>query len=319
MFGKIPAVLIIRQTLKAGCQYLKLFGRGFLFRLVHPALIVGFPEGKATSILRFCLGICLGNVSGIGRFQFCNCPGIGLLGLLHPVIQLGEEVLLLIQDGFRHSSHSKLLRTGQPAVILPPAFLLPVLLLPTRDLGSVAQIKTIQFPDGSFFHIAGQGIFFRHFADMGILCFDVQGLGANTLVHILALAHQGIQSAALLLGQSLAEISLGIAGVVVQHVFKEALRLDPVAVLQSHVAPVQQGSDLVASSRIAHDHLLLHHGYSRLRFGQQLFNAPEQIGNGAHLAHVLTLQMGKFLGHIVCIQSLVAGDQILVLVLGDDL
>ena len=39
------------------------------------------------------------------------------------------EMLFLVLDGLCHRALGKLLRTGQPAVILPPAFFLPVLLL----------------------------------------------------------------------------------------------------------------------------------------------------------------------------------------------
>ena len=51
------------------------------------------------------------------------------------------------------------------------------------------------------------------------------------------------------------------------------------------------------------------------QLGQQLFHTAKDILHRAHFAQILCLQFCKFLGHIVGIDTLVAGNQVLILIL----
>ena len=48
-----------------------------------------------------------------------------------------------------------------------------------------------------------------------------------------------------------------------------------------------------------------------MRSGQELLDASHQILDCSHLAHVLSLELGKLLRHIIGIDALVAGNQVL--------
>ena len=52
---------------------------------------------------------------------------------------------------------------------------------------------------------------------------------------------------------------------------------------------------------------------------QKLLNAPHQILDRAHFAHVLGLELGEFLGHVIGVDTLVAGNQVLGFVLCHEL
>ncbi len=88
---------------------------------------------------------------------------------------------------------------------------------------------------------------------------QLQLFTTNILGCILPLPGKGINGAAALHRQSLTQIGLGIFGVIVQNIFKEAICFCPVTVLQSHIAPVKQRCDLVIAAA-AHNHLFLYYG-----------------------------------------------------------
>ena len=244
-------------------------------------------------------------------FRFGDCFRIRLLRLLHPLCQLGEEVLFLALQMLRHRADREFLRPGQLLVILPPVFLFPVLLLPPGHFGNVAQIKFIELADAVGRYITAQAVLLRHLFNVGRLFVDKQGFGGCVLVHILTLAHQCVHGAAALQRQRLANIGLGVLGVVVQNILKEAVGLGPVAILQRHVAPVQQRRDLIIAAA-AHDHLFLHNGL--LLQGDIFLHVEEDILHSAHLAQISALQGPELLGHILRVQILEAGDQVLALI-----
>ena len=96
----------------------------------------------------------------------------------------------------------------------------------------------------------------------------------------------------------------------VQRFLKESIRLFPVSVLQRHIAPVKLGALAVISG----SHYLLNHLLHRgagVGFGQELLDASHQILDCTHLAHVLSLEFCKLLRHIIGIDALVAGNQVL--------
>ena len=199
-------------------------------------------------------------------------------------------------------------------MLCPPGFLLTVLGLPAGNLRGIIPIKIVVLSNGFGGNIAGNGIFSHHLCNMVALFRDGKCFRLHLLIHGQPLAYQCIHGAAALLGQGFSQIGLGILGIVIQHILKEAVRLVPVPVFQGHIAPVQQGGNLIVAAA-AHHNTLLHHGH-RLLLGQNLFNSPEQILHSAYFAHVLGLQFRKLLGHIIGIDAFVAGNQVLALVGG---
>ena len=199
-------------------------------------------------------------------------------------------------------------------MLCPPGFLLTVLGLPAGNLRGIIPIKFIVLSNGFGGNIAGNGIFSHHLCNMVALFRDGKCLRLHLFILGQPLAYQCIYGAAALLGQGFSQIGLGVLGIVIQHILKEAVRLVPVPVFQGHIAPVQQGGNLIVAAA-THHNTLLHHGH-RLLLGQNLFNSPEQILHSAYFAHVLGLQFRKLLGHIVSVDALVAGDQVLALVGG---
>ena len=116
----------------------------------------------------------------------------------------------------------------------------------------------------------------------------------------------------------LPQIGICTPGIQIQRFFKKAIRFFPIAILQGHKAPVKLDT-LAVISRGHHllNHLL--HWGARVGSGQKLLNAPHQILDRPHLAHVLGLELGEFLGHVIGVDALVAGNQVLCLVLGHEL
>ena len=282
---------------------------GFSFGLFQPILIIFFPPFAVFFMQILCLIVCLLNGGIVSGFQFFYFWNIHLLCALYPGCQLGKNILFRQLQILRHGPSAEFLRAGQELVVFPPAFLILVLHLSVGDLGRIGAVKSIKLLDGFGTNVVGNGVLFYHLSN--ILCpfRDGKCLRLHLFIHGKPLSHQCVQGAAALLGQGFSQIGLGVLGIVIQHILKEAVRLGPVAVLQGHIAPVQQGGNLIVAAAADND-LFLHHGH-RLLLGQDFFNAPEKVLHGPHLAHVLGLQFGEFSGHIVGIDILVAGDQVL--------
>ena len=140
--------------------------------------------------------------------------------------------------------------------------------------------------------------------------------------YILALCqsfqHQGMEIPALLLCQCFTDVCRGAVGIQVQRFFKKSICLFPVPVLQGHIAPVKLGTlAVIGGSHYLLNHLL--HRGAGVGSGQELLDASHQILDCTHLAHVLSLELGKLLRHIIGIDALVAGNQVLGLVLCHEL
>ena len=108
----------------------------------------------------------------------------------------------------------------------------------------------------------------------------------------------------------LAQIGPAVLRIDIQNFFAVIVGAAPVLVLQEHKDTLQVGIDggvdcAAGSSGV----------FGLCLTGQNLINAPQQILNGAHLAQILGLQFCKLPGHIVSVDVLIAGDQVLFLVL----
>ena len=120
--------------------------------------------------------------------------------------------------------------------------------------------------------------------------------------------------------QELAHIRFGVLRVAIQHAVKKLIGFFPVAVGERHIAALEQRRRV----RFAADrNILLHHLLNNLRHidaralrlalllfaADDLFNAAQQILHRADLAHILRLKPRKLLGHVICVDILVAGNQ----------
>ena len=97
----------------------------------------------------------------------------------------------------------------------------------------------------------------------------------------------------------------------VQRIIKELLCFLKCTIFQAHKAPLNHSISLNAARYWLR---LIYNSRSRispLHSRQKLLNAPHQILDRAHFAHVLGLEFGKLLGHIIGIDALVAGNQVL--------
>ena len=120
--------------------------------------------------------------------------------------------------------------------------------------------------------------------------------------------HGFIQSGHPQLTQKFPFIGLRILRILIQRPVKISGSLGKVPILQVNFAPLEQRRRIAALHLLHHrlmDHRLMH----RLVLAAQLHHAPGQILQPAQLAHVLGLQIAEFLGNIVGINALVAGDQ----------
>ena len=102
----------------------------------------------------------------------------------------------------------------------------------------------------------------------------------------------------------------------VQRIIKELLCFLKCTIFQAHKAPLNHSISLNAARYWLR---LIYNSRSRispLHSRQKLLNAPHQILHGSHLAHILGLELGEFLGHVIGVDALVAGDQVLTLVGG---
>ena len=105
----------------------------------------------------------------------------------------------------------------------------------------------------------------------------------------------------------------------VQRIIKELLCFLKCTIFQAHKAPLNHSISLNAARYWLR---LIYNSRSRispLHSRQKLLNAPHQILDRAHFAHVLGLELGEFLGHVIGVDALVAGDQVLGLILGHEL
>ena len=96
------------------------------------------------------------------------------------------------------------------------------------------------------------------------------------------LSDQAVQGFLPLLHQGFADVGLGVLEIIVQHFLKEAVRLIPVAVLQSHITPLEQGGDFSVRRRGFHHHPFLDHGL--LFQGDILFHIEKNILDRAHFS-----------------------------------
>ena len=105
----------------------------------------------------------------------------------------------------------------------------------------------------------------------------------------------------------------------VQRIIKELLCFLKCTIFQAHKAPLNHSISLNAARYWLR---LIYNSRSRispLHSRQKLLNAPHQILDRAHFAHVLGLELGEFLGHVIGVDALVAGNQVLTLVLCHEL
>ena len=315
LLGPFLAVLGQRHTVPIAIErfeFLRKLPEGryirFVFGLFQPALVILLPPLAVLliNLLRFSVRSLNGGIIGLFQFfyPFCVC----LLSILYLGRQLGKQGLFLPLQILRHGPGAEFFRPGQKLVVFPPAFFVLVLGLSIGDLRRIGAVKSIKLSNGFSVNVVGNGVLFYHLADMLCLFRDGSCFGFCLFVNPKALAHQGIYGTAALLSQGFAKIRLGVFGIVVQNVLKEAVGLCPVAVLQGHIAPVQQGGNLIIAAAADND-LFPRHGH-RLLLGQNFFNAPQKVLHGPHLAHILGLQFGEFFGHIVGVDIFVAGNQV---------
>ena len=94
----------------------------------------------------------------------------------------------------------------------------------------------------------------------------------------------------------------------IEYLLKELIRLAPLAVLQRHIAALEQGLHVAAALVMYHDGLFDRFFRSLLRLARvdHLFDAPDQILHKADLAHVVALQHRQCLRQIIRIHVPVA-------------
>ena len=203
--------------------------------------------------------------------------------------------------------------TGQKPVAIPPLFLVFQLSFSARNIGRIRKIILVQCFDLGRLKIPRNAVFLHCFLNMGKLSF-LRLDGFIFCFYILALCqsfqHQCMEIPALLLCQCFTDVCRGAVGIQVQRFLKESIRLFPIPIFQRHIAPVKLGTLAVISG----SHYLLNHLLHRgagVGSGQKLLDASHQILDCSHLAHVLSLEFSKLLRHIIGIDALVAGNQVL--------
>ena len=133
-----------------------------------------------------------------------------------------------------------------------------------------------------------------------------------SLICFLSLAHKGIHCTTVLLGQQFTQIGLCTVGISVQSILIETVCFLPSTILQRNITPLKQIGKLISDLAFCHGTFVADkclRSWNALR--QNLLNTPEQILHSPHLAHILCLQFGKLLGHIIGIDILIAWNQML--------
>ena len=152
---------------------------------------------------------------------------------------------------------------------------------------------------------------------MCLLRFQGQGFRLCAFGALQPLSDQAVQGFLPLLHQSFADVGLGVLEIIVQHFLKEAVRLVPIAVLQSHKTALEQGGDFSVRRRGFHHHPFLHQGL--LFQGDILLHIEKNILDRTHFSQIRPLEMLELPGHILRFQVLVAGDQVFGFVSGHEL
>ena len=103
----------------------------------------------------------------------------------------------------------------------------------------------------------------------------------------------------------------------IEYLLKELIRLAPLAVLQRHIAALEQGLHVAAALVMYHDGLFdrLCHSLLRLARVDHFFDATDQILHEADLAHVVALQHRQRLRQIIRVHIAVARQEQLASVL----
>ena len=310
------AVLVILQALKVRSEASKIED---VFRLrLLPAKLLINPFPLFLRRLAESLGLAVGFIQrlGVGLARRFLCLRVAALRLLNAFVPAGGKGLFLRRQALFEGAGGKVARLCQIAVAckarlaearrLPPVVRHRAVRLGRRVLGA----------DGLFRQIIAHGKALRRRVDAGRVLLDrffgrafflPFGL-RDLLLRVLG------DAACLHAGEEFAQPRLGALGVHVQRAVEELVRRLPVAVVQRHVAALEQRVAGNAARRLHDDRL---RGLRR-PLAQQLFHAAHQILHRAHLAHVLPLQVGKFLGHIVGVHALIAGNEVLFLPRGDE-
>ena len=260
------------------------------------------------------LAVALVQRLGVGLTRRFLCLRVAALRLLHALVPAALKGPFLRFQLLLERPGGKVTRLFQVAVVgkFGPALVcrhLPVVHyrgigLGRRVLGADVHFRQIFLDGEALCRRVGAGFVRLHglfgralFSPLGALDLRRRILGDVARLHA---------------GEEFAQISLGAFGVHVQHAVEELVRRLPVAIVQRHVAAFEQRVAGNAACRL-HDDRLRRLRRLRCALAQQLFHAAHQILHRAQLAHVLPLQVGKFLGHIVGIHALVAGYERLLL------
>ena len=150
------------------------------------------------------------------------------------------------------------------------------------------------------------------FLDTGHVGLHGEALCTRLPGRIDPLPGHGLQGEALLPGQEFTQVCFAAFRVLIQHFFVKFIGPGPVSVLQSHGAPLQQGSDIVALlDHRLDDRLGCRHG-SRFRLFvriHHLADAPDQILDETDLGHIIGLQDAQLLRQVIGVHARVAGEQ----------
>ena len=311
------AVLVFLEALKARGEVFQIV-RGLRLRLLPAKLLINlFPLFLRRLAER--LGLAVGFVQRlrVGLARRFLCLRVAALRLLNAFVPAGGKGLFLRRQTLFDGAGGKAARFCQIGVAckarlaearrLPPVVRHRAVRLGRRVLGADVLFRQI-IAHGKALRRrvdAGRVLLDRFFGRASFLPFGLVDLRLRVLG----------DAACLHAGEEFAQPRLGALGVHVQHAVKELVRRLPVAIVQRHVAAFEQRVAGNAARRL-HDHRLRR--LRRRALAQQLFHAAHQILHRAQLAHVLPLQVGKFLRHVVGVHALVAGDQVLLLPRGDE-
>ena len=326
-----PAVLVITQSLKVMLDFSIIELRFcaahsvatiliFDFKLLIPLLKLLIPllNRALLHFRRFCVRL----VKRLRQLLLRLADILRLLRLsvLQPLVQFGVQRRHRRIIPRLYLALRKLHRTDKilTLALLPH----PIqILFCIVHIGSIRLFFRIKLRNFNAVQIPLNRVLLHRHRDMLLLFIRYVERQRNRLKGLLCKCFRPAFHAVLLFScQELAHIRFGVLCVAVQHAVKKLIGFFPVAVGERHIAALEQRRRVgFAADR----NILLHHLLNNLRHidaralrlalllfaADDLFNAAQQILHRADLAHILRLKPRKLLGHVICVDILVAGNQ----------
>ena len=315
MLCTLDAVLVISQPLKLIAKLLPLlFILPRLSLSFAKLLIIRFPASRGIFILLLRGIVTVLQRPRVGLFRLLRQLLVAQLRLRNGFVPATLYGAHFIFQGFLERTRGKCPGFFQIAVVCQQRLFALRRRTPVSDHGREFLGRCIQVFYSGFCNVARDSKLFHRGGNVRFVCLDSFHGRAGFLAAGLFDSRGGIVRQTLLLGarKEFATVGHGALGVHVQHPVEEFVRRLPFAVLQRQFAAPEQGCQAGAFFSLHHKRFPCM--FRLFASAKHLVHAAHQVLKEADFAHVICLQYGKLLRHVVRVHIPVAGQEQLIAV-----